>query len=107
MISMELEEMLNDPAKRAALKRVLLSYPGTTEEQADARLDAYELRVEKKREFLDHGMWNAMTEFQLDRLGYPRPPGWKSVFFYPDSFRPRNWYVMLAAAIIASGWFFL
>lgn len=107
-VTFELEARLTDPMKRAALRNRLLSYPGTTEEQADAILGAYEQRVEEKHALLSRGTGNAMAELILDRKGYPRPPGWTSVFFFPDSFRLRNVYITflaLAVAMLASFWF--
>jgi len=42
----------------------------------------------------------------LDRRGFPRPPGWRTVFFYPDGNIPRIKYLVLAALIgLAIGFF--
>ena len=58
-------------------------------------LEIYEARSEKKEELLERGLTNALAEHSLDRLGYPRPAGWHSVFFYPGSSRPRNKFILL------------
>src|SRR5579859_5552810 len=98
----ELEEVLADPLRRDAFRRQLLSYPRETEESVERKLRAYEERIEAKRYFRGPGLdWNALAEAELDENGYLRPPGWKAVFFYPDSRRPRNQYVALAAFVMS------
>ena len=70
-------------------------------------MGVYEMRAEHKREILQGGhVWNALAEGILEKRGWPRPPGWHSVFLYPDSYRPRNWYVALAIIILAALWAF-
>jgi hypothetical protein len=104
---MELEEVLADPVKRDAFRRQLLGYPRETEESVERKLRTYEERVAAKRYFRGPGLdWNALAEAELDEYGYLRPPGWKAVFFYPDSRRPRNHYVALAALAVGLLWFF-
>ena len=104
----ELEAVLADPARREAFRRLLLSYPRETEESVEHKLKAYEARVEAKRYFRGPCLdWNALAETELDENGYLRPPGWRAVFFYPDSFRLRNGYVaFLALAASLSFWVF-
>ena len=104
----ELERVLADPVRREAFRRRLLSYPRETEESVERKLRAYEERIEAKKYFRGPGLdWNALAEAELDENGYLRPPGWKAVFFYPDSRRPRNQYVALATFVMGlSFWFF-
>jgi hypothetical protein len=87
---------------RRRLRAKLLKYPGTTEANVDEQLHHYEMRDDQKSTLLERGFSNALAEAWLDRAGYPRPPGWHSVFFYPGSSRPRNavlfWLVILAIA---------
>ena len=49
---------------------------------------------------------NALAESLLDRKGYPRPPGWHAVFFYPGSYQPRMnslaWFIALAVTLYCS-----
>jgi hypothetical protein len=52
----------------------------------------------------DRGMSNALAETFLDRQGWPRPPEWHSVFFYPDSNQPRWQYVAIAACLAIGVW---
>jgi hypothetical protein len=52
----------------------------------------------------DRGMSNALAEMFLDRQDWPRPPGWHSVFFYPDSNQPRWQYVAIAACLAIGVW---
>ena len=74
-----------------ALRRRLLTYSGATVEEVEKQLYAYEQREEEKDALMSaRSMSNALAEAVLDRKGYPRPPGWHSVFFYPGSNRPRN-----------------
>ena len=86
------------------LRRRLLQYPNATEESVELELAAYKKRDIQKAALRERGMSNAMAEAWLDRSGFPRPPGWHSVFFYPGSVRPRNlviFWVVIAAAIAA------
>lgn len=87
-------------AEREQLREKLLQYPGATEELVSDQLVMYEERQEFKSHLTnDKGMSNALAEHYLDRKGYPRPPGWRSVFFYPDGMRPRNLVVMFGLII--------
>jgi hypothetical protein len=89
-----------DAQETARLRQRLLSYPGATEESVDEQLYAFEQRQEEKEALISgRGMSNAMAETFLDRKGYPRPPGWHSVFFYPGSNRPRNKFLFLTAVV--------
>jgi hypothetical protein len=88
--------------RRAALKKRLLEYPGTTEEQSERQIENLLDRANLKAALLGQGYSNALAEVVLDRKGYLRPPGWHSVFFYPDSYRPRGGYLLLCA-IVAAG----
>ncbi|PKQ04220.1 MAG: hypothetical protein CVT73_13970 [Alphaproteobacteria bacterium HGW-Alphaproteobacteria-12] len=95
-----------DEHEREILRQRLMTYPGATREVVEQQIDLYVDRGEKKRGLVeDRRMSNAMAEVFLDRSGYPRPPGWHSVFFYPGSNRPRNVYVIVFfIAAIALGY---
>ena len=85
-----------------ALRQRLLTYPGATPESVEQQLYAYELRESEKQAVMqDRGMSNALAETYLDKKGYPRPPGWHTVFFYPGSNRPRNGYALVFMALLA------
>lgn len=81
---------------REKLRQRFSQYPGATPDSIDEVLEAYEARVEEKAVLIKQGFSNAGAEHYLDRKGYPRPPGWHSVFFYPGSMRPRNRYLAFA-----------
>lgn len=87
--------------EKSDLRRKLAGYPGMTEETIDDAVYAYEERMELKQHLRrDLRQSNAMAESILDRKGYPRPPGWHSVFFYPGSNRPRNKYLLYLVVLI-------
>jgi len=84
----------------AEFRQLLLSYPGTTNESVDDVIDALVDRYEQKWFLLrERGLSNSAAENFLDRHRYPRPPGWHSVFFYPDSMLPRRMYLALLVAL--------
>ena len=90
--------------EREKLRVRLLSYPGATQNIVEAELDAHEEREVEKRALLQQRHFsNALAERFLDRKGFPRRPGWHSVFFYPGSFRPRNmavfWLIVIAVIV--------
>jgi len=69
----------------------LPQHPDHTNETTDENINAYQQRSEEKKVLIEErGFSNIMAESFLDKIGYPRPPGWHSVFFYPGSNRPRN-----------------
>ena len=75
-----------DEITRNRLRKRLLQYPGATEESVERGLFAYEDREEEKRALIENRQFsNALAEPYLDRKGYPRPPGWHTVFFYTES----------------------
>ena len=74
--------------------------PQMSDTEALLYLDAMFERTDKKRELLARGMSNQMAERFLDRQGWPRPFGWHTVFFYPDSNRLRTRYAILLAVIV-------
>jgi len=89
-----------DDKTRAELRRRLLQYPGATQESVARDLDVYEERELQKHALVnERGYSNAVAEAYLDKEGFPRPPGWHSVFFYPGSGRPRNLVVFWFLAI--------
>ncbi|NTV28779.1 MAG: hypothetical protein HGA80_01725 [Candidatus Omnitrophica bacterium] len=93
--------------ERKKLRKALFEYPGATEESVERLLIAYEQREEEKRVLIkEHHYGNSLAEYYLDKKGYPRPPGWHSVFFYPGSNRPRNHIVFWGVALGIVAWFF-
>ncbi len=84
------------------LRQQLLTYPGITEENVEEKLAAYEERKAQKTFLLSRGLSNSQAEQWLDKTGHPRPPGWSSVFIYPDSSTPRLRYPLIAAAVAAA-----
>ena len=97
-VLMELEEWLINEDK---LKERLLSYPGTSEEMALNEIEQYKDRLRTKKAMLENFRYdNWMVEQLLERkYGYPRPPGWKHVFFIPDSYRPRGSFFIVLVII--------
>jgi hypothetical protein len=92
--------------EQKALRTRLLEYPGTTEENVNLLLDAYEERADLKLHLTtERGMSNMMAERFLDMQGLPRPPGWHSAFFYPGGLMPRVGYIILA--VFAVGGFLI
>jgi hypothetical protein len=90
------------------LRARLLTYPGATEESVELMLDAYEKRAAEKYHLVQSmGMSNSMAERYLDAVGFPRPPGWHSVFFFPGSNAPRPKYVMFILLLIAGGYWLI
>lgn len=83
-----------------------LQHPDVTNENTDEKINVYQQRSEEKKVLTeDRGFSNIMAESYLDKIGYPRPPGWHSVFFYPDSNRPRTTIVVLLAVALGVAWF--
>ena len=94
--------------EQEALRRRLLTYPGATPETVDQQLEAYEERNAEKQALMnERSMSNAMAETFLDKKGYPRPPGWRNVFFYPGASRPRNGYVVAVLIVLVLVVFFV
>ena len=84
----------------------LPQHPELTNENTDEKINVYQQRSEEKKVLTeDRGFSNIMAESYLDKIGYPRPPGWHSVFFYPDSNRPRTTIVVLLAVALGVAWF--
>lgn len=82
--------------------------PDLTTENTDEKINVYEQRREEKKVLIEQrGFSNITAESFLDKIGYPRPPGWHSVFFYPDSNRPRTTVVILFAAALGLALFVL
>ena len=75
--------------------------PDMTEDDAQSYLSLMIHRREKKQELLNRGFSNRLAEHWLDRAQMPRPWGWHSVFYYPDSNRPRTRYVVIVAVVLA------
>ncbi len=87
------------------LRKKLLTYPGVTEENVEEYLISYEIREEQKQMLTgSRGMTNSQAEAFLDRQGHPRPPGWGSVFKYPQSSQLRwSWLIVLIVIAIVLG----
>lgn len=95
-------------SKRDRLRQRLMQYPGATEGSVADELEIYEERAEVKNHLMaERGMSNTLAEVFLERQGYPRPPGWHSVFFYPGSNRPRNKVLFFFAVVAALAYVFL
>ena len=78
------------------------AYPNFSPEAVDRHVARLLERDDRKAQLIgEQGLTNAQAEAALDREGFPRPPSWHSVFFYPDSWRPRNRTAALAAAALA------
>ena len=105
MVSVPSDDLTDEEAD--VLRMRLLQYPDVDESNVDREVAVYALRKEAKAELLRRDFGNALAEASLDRQGWPRPPGWHSVFFYPGSNRPRNGYLFWLAASIAAAAFIL
>jgi len=96
---------MNETKKKEA-REPLLQPPDVTNENTEEKTGVYQRRNEEKRVLIEYrGFSNIMAESYLDRIGYPRPPGWHAVFFYPDSNRPRTTIVVLLAVVLGVAWF--
>jgi hypothetical protein len=72
---------------------------------AERYLDSMIARTERKKELLERRMSNRMAEHFLDRQGWVRPFGWRTVFYYPDSDMLRMRYIfLLVLAFGAVAW---
>ena len=94
-----------DDNEQQHLRNRLREYPGATPESVEVQLSRLEEREEEKRALVERGYSNALAEAFLDRKGWPRPPGWHSVFFYPGSSRPRNMVFFWLAVLAVAAWF--
>ena len=94
-------------SEKEKLRQRLRQYPDTTDESVELEIAAYEDREAAKQELINRGFSNALAEAHLERQGYPRPPGWHSVFFYPGSSRPRNPVLVWLVVIVGVVWFFV
>ena len=74
--------------------------PDMTADQAADYVSALFGRYEKKQELRSREMSNRMAEKFLDRQGWPRPFGWRTVFVYPDSNSLRWRYWLILAAVV-------
>ncbi len=84
----------------AAIRKRLLEYPGETPEHVEQLLLLYEEREDLKRDLVaTRGFSNRLAETFLDKKGYPRPPGWHSVFFCPGGSLPRNGVLAIAILV--------
>ena len=94
--------------KQKGPKEHLPQDPDLANESIDEKINVYEQRREEKKVLIEQrGFSNITAESFLDKTGYPRPPGWHSVFFYPDSNRPRTTVVILFAAALGVALFVL
>lgn len=97
-----------DDITRNKWRKLLLQYPGATEKSVERSLIAYGEREETKRYLIENRQFsNALAEGYLDRKGYPRPPGWHAVFFYPGSKRLRNTVLFLVLIMSFLLWWFV
>jgi len=98
---------MNEQEKKK-LRIILQSYPGSNPEIVESQLNNLIEREEQKKQLIiDRGFSNALAEVFLDKQGWMRPPGWHTVFFYPDSMRIRNKYLILLIVSILVFYFFI
>ena len=96
-----------EESARSKMKQKLLQYPDAAEAEVEDRLDKYEEREIFKNTLIEErGFSNSQAEKFLDRQGFPRPPGWHSVLFYPGGTSLRPGVVILLVAIVAGIWMF-
>jgi hypothetical protein len=88
---------LSDEERFALIKK---GDPRFTDEQAHDYLEALRSRFEQKQAFIERGFSNKLAEHALDRQGWPRPWGWHTVFFYPDSNLMRTQYLVILVATV-------
>ena len=89
-------------------KEHLPQHPDLANELAEEKINVHQQRSEEKKVLIeDRGFSNITAESFLDKIGYPRPPGWHSVFFYPDSNRPRTTVVVWFVVALGVAWFAL
>ena len=94
--------------EKEGLKDNLPQHPDLTNENTDEKINVYQQRSEEKKVLIEErGFSNVMAESFLDKIGYPRPPGWHSIFFYPDSNRPRTTIVIWLAVALGVALFVL
>jgi len=97
---------MGDTQQEEKLRKHLSQYPGATPGEVDQYMEALRVRAEVKADMIKGSYSNVLAEMMLDRRGFPRPPGWRTVFFYPDGNIPRIKYLVLAALIgLAIGFF--
>jgi len=89
----------NDLSEELRLEMIMKSDPRFSEGQAIEYLDTLRQRYEQKQAFLVRGFSNQLAERSLDKQGWPRPSGWHTVFFYPDSNRLRTRYVAVLLVV--------
>ena len=94
--------------KETELREKLQEYPNATEKKVEEQISNYEERAVQKKMLLEtRGMSNVMAEKFLDFEGWPRPPGWHSVFFYPESNTPRGRIWFWIIVIICGAFYFI
>ena len=94
--------------KEKELREKLHEYPNTSDEIVEQQILQYEQReYRKKTLMIERGMSNLMAEKFLEIEGWPRPPGWHSVFFYPESNTPRGRIWFWIIVIICGAFYFI
>ena len=97
-----------DNKEKNRLRNILKSYQNSSDDLVEEQLIQLEERWDEKNHLIyDRGYSNSQAEGFLDIQGWVRPPGWHSVFFYPDSFRLRNKYAIYLLLIILLVVFYL
>ena len=97
---MDFADLESDISYEDRLSFVKRHNPQMSDEQVEAYLVVLIHRKEKKQELLNRGFSNRLAEHSLDRMQIPRPWGWHTVFFYPDSNTPRTRYIVIAVAAL-------
>jgi hypothetical protein len=83
------------------LQMILAGDPRMSAQRAEKYLETLRERFGRKQEFRARGFSNQLAEKALDKEGWPRPFGWRTVFFYPDSTTPRTRYLVVFIAVVA------
>lgn len=96
-----LKEILSDPEMRQKYRKSLTG----NEYDIERQMQRYDDRVELKETLLERGYSNRIAEFALDQRHYPRPAGWHTVFFYPDSYQIRYPFLFWIAIVVITTWF--
>ena len=104
----EIIDSLVKEKKEKELREKLHEYPNTSDEIVEQQILQYEQReYRKKTLMIERGMSNLMAEKFLEIEGWPRPPGWHSVFFYPESNTPRGRIWFWIIVIICGAFYFI
>ena len=91
----------NDFSDEERIRLACADDPRLDQVTAEKYLNVLEQRFDQKSGLINRGISNSMAEKFLDRQGWPRPPGWNSVFCYPGSNRMRTRYIVIVVVTVA------